>query len=363
MANNDANFVAPKSAAEFASDCSDFMNCFTDELYSNNESDIANITSVEPWGWDRAVRKKLQKEGIPDTLLPSDCELDKIRLLAHRQTSSEAMLFLKDNYSKDIKKNPYLFLQPAVRLTSVSEIVDYINLLSSQNKSAILKSPYSGNGKGIICVNQRISDTMMKKLSSILKRQGMLLAEPEHQVVQDFAMEFQCKRQKTFFCGYSLFQTDKFSYNYNMLLSDSEIEKRLEKWMKISVINDIRQLIIKFIDTKIAPHYEGFLGVDMFIFIEDDQYLLHPMVEINLRYTMGLAARKIFDNKIHNGSKGTLRIIHSETPGFLQTYVDDQTKLYATSYIDGKWSKGFFTLTPINYNTKYSVIVSLEAFS
>lgn len=359
LANNDANFVAPRSAVEFAADCADFMNIFT----ADNESGIEDITSVEPWGWDRAVKKRLQKEGIPDALLPSDSELDKIRFLAHRQTSSEAMSFIKNHYSPIYVDKSHIYLQPSVGLTSVSETVDYINALSSQNRSTIIKSPYSGNGKGIICVNQKINDTMTRKFSNILSRQGMLLAEPDHQVVQDFAMEFQCKQKKSEFCGYSLFQTDRFSYSFNFLLSDSEIEKWLEQWIDISVMNDIRKLIIEFIDTKIAPHYEGFLGVDMFIFLEEGRFMLHPMVEINLRYTMGLAARKLFDNKIHSKSNGKLRILHSESAGFLQAFASKQAGLYPPSCIKGKWSKGFFILTPISYNTKYSVVAALETIS
>lgn len=41
------------------------------------------------------------------------------------------------------------------------------------------------------------------------------------------------------------------------------------------------------IDSLIAPHYNGPVGIDMFSTVEGD---LNPCVEINLRLTMGLAA-------------------------------------------------------------------------
>ena len=44
---------------------------------------------------------------------------------------------------------------------------------------------------------------------------------------------------------------------------------------------------MRHIATRIAPHYDGPLGIDMIITTD---HRLHPLIEINLRTTMGMAA-------------------------------------------------------------------------
>ena len=44
--------------------------------------------SVEPWGWNSALRASLLRQGVDEQLLPSTQQLDTIRQLSHRRTAA-----------------------------------------------------------------------------------------------------------------------------------------------------------------------------------------------------------------------------------------------------------------------------------
>lgn len=350
LANNDPNFVAPESARRFAKDCDGFMQSFS---FSKDKNEDSTINNIETWGWDRAIKRRLIKEGISDNLLPSDESLDNIRRLSHRQTASDAMHFLKSRLA-------CLSLpMPAAKLQTVSEILNFCRDLSIKNKGTIFKAPYSGNGRGIIHIEKEVNTSQIKQLESVLNHQGVILGEPKYDVIQDFAMEFKCKNKSTSFCGYSLFHTNSFSYDHNLLLSDIAIEKRLSHWISLLKLESIKEAIIDYFNTYIAPYYEGYAGVDMFVYSDEKGYRINPMVEINLRYTMGLASRMLYDNNVHPDSYGILKVEYFEDPNELLSYVRHQSESAPLTTKNGYWSSGFITLTKVTDITNYSISISL----
>ena len=80
MANGDANFVPPASALEFGKDCAGLTRWI--DQSSDNE--------VVPWGWDAVLKRRLQKEGVPGSMLPSDADIAEIRRLSHRRNAVNA---------------------------------------------------------------------------------------------------------------------------------------------------------------------------------------------------------------------------------------------------------------------------------
>ena len=88
---------------------------------------------VSPWGWNPALLRRLHESGMEG--LSSDFSMDAIRTLSGRKTAVELL--------------PKLRMEGTVGesfwLTSVDEVG---NLLAIYNK-VLLKSPWSGSGKGI----------------------------------------------------------------------------------------------------------------------------------------------------------------------------------------------------------------------
>lgn len=368
LANNDPHFVAPASAIRFADECAPFLRHITEDKgilflpyqekhYLSSETMEAShelpatVDRVCPWGWDHAIALQLREAGVPEHLLPTHKTLETIRTLAHRQTAAQAMRFLNQQLGNELPLPP-----AAELLTSVDEAEHIIH----QWQDVIFKSPYSGNGRGHLYAHGICSPTLRRQISGVIRRQGAIMAEPLLDVVQDFAMEFRCHDQKADFCGYSLFNTMHYGYAGNMLRTDEAIEQHLSQWISIEKLRTIRDTVLRFLEDEIAPSYQGYLGVDMFIY-QDNGFKINPMVEINLRMTMGMASHIIRERYLHPDTIGTFRLEYRPKPGDLLRLAEELHRQHPFVPKEGKWYSGFLSLTPITENTQYAFFVLLQA--
>lgn len=353
LANNDPHFMAPASACQFADECASFipfiaaddeMTVFRPYSKKNEPEGFQNVTRVVPWGWDRLVVYQLREAGVPDHLLPSSSHLDRLRQLAHRKQTIPAMDFLRARCTDmELPASPVL-------LTTEEDIADFV----AQHHDVLLKSPYSGNGRGNLYAHGAYSETLRRQTSGVIRRQGSVLGEQMYVVVQDFAMEFRCSQGNTSFAGYSLFNTLHYGYAGNLLMSDETIEDRLSQWVNVGILQKLKDLLIEYINKEIAIMYDGYLGVDMFVYQKDGGFYVNPMVEMNLRMTMGMAAHILYERFVHPDATGTMRLVYFPKPVELKAFVDSQP---AMKYENEKWCSGFMPLNTIETTTQYSVCV------
>ena len=375
LADNQPQFVALRSAAQFAHDCAPFMRYLTEDEtvvldayrpfgkeFQKNFAPSENadhITKITPWGWDAAAVYQLRRIGLPDKLLPTDAQLSELRELAHRKTTIAAMKFLHDKHP-----HPEVLPAPPSYLTDLQQIESFVK----RKKDVIFKSPYSGNGRGHLYAHGDCSPTLLRQCGGVLKRQGGILAEKQYTVVQDFAMEFECRNGEVVFRGYSLFKTEHYGYGGNLLMPDSEILLALARYVDIEELAAVKSLVSDFLRQEIAPHYDGDAGVDMFVYQEDGTYKLHPFVEVNLRKTMGLAAHDIYARYCHPEARGTFRIVRGvmKLHGDVGTHGHVETQNFASLPMgqillhDGLWWSGTMALNPITESTHYAVMVELN---
>ena len=362
LADNQPQFVALRSAAQFAYDCAPFMRYLTEDEavvldaynpfgkeFQKNFAPMENadrITKVTPWGWDAAEVYQLRRIGIPDTLLPTDVQLSELRELAHRRTTIAAMEFLHDKHPhpEDLPLAP-LFL------TELQQVEDFVK----RTPDVIFKSPYSGNGRGHLYAHGTTNPTLLRQCGGVLKRQGGLIAERMYTVVQDFAMEFECRNGEVIFRGYSLFKTEHYGYGGNLLMPDSAILQALSLYVNIEELAVVQSLVSDFLRQEVAPHYKGDAGVDMFVYQEDGAYKLHPFVEVNLRKTMGLAAHDIYAIYCHPEARGTFRIVRGEVETCHGASLQKGMQLR-----DGLWWRGTMALNPVTAATRYAVVMELN---
>ena len=362
LADNQPQFVALRSAAQFAYDCAPFMRYLAEDKavvldayrpfgkeFQKNFSPLENaerITKVTPWGWDAAAVYQLRRIGIPDALLPTDAQLSELRELAHRRTAIAAMEFLHDKHP-----HPEGLPMPPLFLTELQQVEDFVK----RTPDVIFKSPYSGNGRGHLYAHGTTNPTLLRQCGGVLKRQGGLIAERMYTVVQDFAMEFECRNGEVFFRGYSLFKTEHYGYGGNLLMPDSEILRALSRYVDLEELIAVQSIVSDFLQKEIAPHYEGDAGVDMFVYQEEGAYKLHPFVEVNLRKTMGLAAHDIYARYCHPESRGTFRIARGEVETCHGASPQAGMQLR-----DGLWWRGTMALNPVTERTGYAVVIELE---
>ena len=309
LADGGCSFIPPVSAVEFARKCSWIERYMGDGFVLEG----SGITSVVPWGWNRCLKNKLLKEGYPAELLPSDVELEFIREVSRRETAMELLEYLHKGISMLHSGDSASAVSPDYRIAarSLEEMEEFLQ----QWRRVVLKAPLSGSGKGVRFVTDALMDTDRGWCRRTLQRQGAVIVERRMEVVQEFAMLFEVtgstrsENAGVKFRGYSMFYASNGAYRGNLLVSNEYIEQKLCGYIPKELLEQTRLGIMDFLEEKLLGRYTGFVGVDQFVakasdgsFPTNSRYIYNPAMELNLRMTMGLVARNIYD--FHSGEFG-----------------------------------------------------------
>lgn len=308
LAANQSNYTAPHAGRQLRNDLSfipaiwadkgdfvlvDDIDCAYDKVrHLGNEladkvefitklqlekvfQDTFLIDSVYPWGWDKAIVSELKRIGCPEIMLPTDETLENLRQVSGRKWAAS-------------------HLQKNVRWTdNPSTLCEYIKEMDK----VVVKAPWSCSGRGVryfskeTLENEQERNIMLKWVGNIIKRQGCVTVEPYYNKVKDFGMEFEVKDGTVEYKGLSLFQTVKNAYMGNLLASEDEKWKILEKYATKDALNNARQRVIDTMQPILKDIYNGPFGVDMMICTNEHQELfVNTCIELNLRRTMGHVA-------------------------------------------------------------------------
>lgn len=270
-------------------------HCLSDDL-----SSWQDVERIEPWGWDARITHQLRRRGCPERLLPSAERLDTIRRLSSRQTAVRLLPMVTDKF-----KSWYLPLPPPPKggeprhtLKTLEELSPFGGVGGGRG-SLLFKSPWSCSGRGVFTYDEQ-------RIQKVMREQGGIEVEPFYPRVADFAMEFRCQGGEVEFLGLSAMlnggaSTHVAGYGGNIVASDTTIRKLMTRYVPEKEVNEARDKLLNVLRREIAPHYDGPLGIDQMIvsLTPDDNapsaYALHPLVEINLRHTMGLVAIEMRD--------------------------------------------------------------------
>ena len=370
LAHGANHYVSPTSAVKFAADAAclplwlfdDAMVLAGGEPLPDTFRDIADRCGVPlqvatswpeavrcdrvlPWGWNHNLARGLRKNGVPAALLPDDTQLSQIRALSHRRLSRQAMLFLQERIPGTAERP-----LPATELTAIEEVERFV----ARHGEVVLKMPWSGSGRGLRLVKGTMTTHQRGWAAQSIRKYGCVMGELYYDVVQDFAMEFEVG-EKPAFCGYSLFTTRHGVYQENLLLSDAMIEHRLSAYVKPSHLHAVREALEEFLALHVAPCYQGVVGVDMFVYQKDGKYCLNPVVELNLRMTMGLAASLFYRRHVGEGSVGRWRLRYLPAPNALLEEDATLRARYPLQVEQQKIVSGYLSLTPVYEDTAYAV--------
>ena len=275
LANGNRYYCSSAASTKFAEDCSDIMRFADDTLCLLPEGDI------QVWGWDPAVRQRLLNMGVDPSRLPDEETIAHIRSLSHRRTALEMNAFLQTKLARrDRLAYPFQ--------TEISEIGQVLPLVR-RCAACIVKAPWSSSGKGLRRLyDGQVTDNELGRIARVIGKQGSVIVESLDEVVLDFALLFEMDGQHSVFRGYSLFETERCAYSRGILAGDAHIHSLLASYVGEEVLSELREAVSEFLSRRLAGHYRGPLGVDMYI-CRDSRgvYLLRPCVEINLRLTMG----------------------------------------------------------------------------
>ena len=160
----------------------------------------------------------------------------------------------------------------------------------------MLKAPWSGSGRGVhpVLLNP-VSPKTQAWIRRTLKYQDGVEVEPYYEKVQDLAFEFWALGGAVSYEGLSVFETTAGGvYAGNLVASERAKERQLECYVSPSLLHDVREHLTELLSASGLPRwYDGPVGVDLMIVASGTSYSLHPLVEINLRMTMGWVALQL----------------------------------------------------------------------
>lgn len=249
-----------------------------------------------PWGWSKNSRYILSRAGA--SILPDDNEIQTIRHLSHRRTSIKLCRMLYDRFAINSLTNP-------VEISSLEQL----SKIFAVGHDFVAKLPWSSSGRGVVNLSGFLADTAFNIAARFLKTQGSIIIErPLHRLL-DFAMLFRSdKNVGVDYVGLSLFHTDKSGgYNGNLIATENKLFSILTSYIAGEYLMNIQQSLKICLSELISPHYDGYLGVDMMLVDYCGKVAVAPMVELNLRMTMGLVAHHL--SKLFAGEDVVRRFI------------------------------------------------------
>jgi hypothetical protein len=255
------------------------------QFVAGNQLKHLDITTVDVWGWDLAIRDELLRYGITSNALLSEEKISILRKLSHRQTAAGIL--------------PLLRCKGTVGEAIACHSIEEIDAASSMYGSIVLKAPWSCSGRGIRFAGSILYTPLKGWIKNLLNKQGCVMVEPYYNKIKDFGMEFYCHANgEVEYLGLSLFETTNGVYTGNLLATESEKQKYINTFIPAEITNTVRERIKTSCADIYSGRYEGGFGVDMMIVSgrNDREFLLHPCVEINLRRTMGHVALTLSPN-------------------------------------------------------------------
>ena len=270
---------------------------------------------IEPWGWDIGIVNSLKKSSGIHVCLPSLQQLDDIRSLSSRKNVSSCLAQIRKALSG------FPLCGESWFCSSENDLQENVVF------PVVLKLPWSSSGRGIKIVQSGLDVDLKAWVSHVLRTQGGLEVEPYYHKIADWAMEFYADIDgKVSFTGLSHFMTSPLlNYSGNMVASQDELQRVWRQYMPLEIMEGVKEQLCVVLSTLVKGRYTGNLGVDMmFCKGENDEVLLHPLVEINFRRTMGQIAQQIAD-RMPQYCPSWFKIIYQDSPANLRSFFEDKT--------------------------------------
>lgn len=326
---------------------------YNTDIYTSTIKDIDKFDKFEPWGWNRFLWHRLQLDGVPAMVLPPEETIKDIRALSHRRISIKIHELFHE----------YI---PSLPDNTPEEIDNLENILcfARRHPNAYVKAPWSSSGKGIYRALDIDTLDFIRRCSGILKRQGSVLCEKPLDAITDFAMEFSISSGKTEFIGYSLFNNDTHSsFSGGLLQSTPQLHRKIAETLgNEKLLYDVKMAAQKILDTLIAPHYNGYAGIDMMIYRDSaNKPQINPCIELNLRTTMGVVSSIIGNKLLAEGSTGLFQTeFHKSviTRSYINS-LENHNKLRISD--NGKIISGVQMLTPLYPSSQYCAYIKVSS--
>lgn len=293
-----------------------------------------SFSSIEPWGWNVSLRRRLSNIGINEKLLPTDEQLANYRSLSGRD--------------KDVELLNAICGKEGIFNAEIINNIEECRKYASEYPRCIFKAPWSGSGKGLrwcFGVYDEKSDGWCRR---VIEEQGFLTATPIYDKILDFALEYHSDGHGGIkFIGYSLFDTNtKGAYRGNILQTPDRQRETLSKYIPLSTIDNTRESVQKQLTRIYGNKYSGYLGVDMMVCKTGESYAIHPCVEVNMRMNMGVLSVILAERYLSENSSATYTIEYCGEQGAALSKLRMLEKEHPLQIESGKIVSGAMPLVP-----------------
>ncbi|MGL5014553.1 MAG: hypothetical protein ACRC6V_09735 [Bacteroidales bacterium] len=311
---------------------------------------------ISPWGWSPRAHYQLEslKRIASEKFLadPLSKWSDKLRELSGKGIVCDLLPSLLKQLP------PYNLCFTPNKITSLEQFLEELEL-----GKRVYKAPWSGSGKGVRFISKEsCGHHDISWVKGTLKQQGFITSAPYVEKVCDFAMQFEVTEERVVeFRGYTRFHTGSHGvYQGNQLGSQEIIIRAITEWVEKDELESVRVSITKLLTEHIAPYYRGYFGVDMMGFVDGQTIRIHPLVEINLRHTMGTVALKLYEKLIDKDSHGSLIVDYAATPQELKSKMESLSSEYPLVIEQNRVKSGFLKLTHSCNNSLYSAYMIID---
>lgn len=255
-----------------------------------------------PWGWSKASRIIYRQLGFDAAALPDDDMLRRLRMLSHRRTAAE------------IGRRLYAATGLGTCATELFE-VDAVRAYLDRIPHAILKLPWSSSGRGMVAVDASTFEVQKGMIQGMIHRQGSVMAEAHrYDKTLDFAMLYNMEDGHCRAAGLSVFETSGLGiYTSNVLMSEDSLRDLICDKIGSDAFETIGRSLPPILEEVIGSAYDGPLGVDMMA-VADRDMPVEPVVELNLRMTMGHLCARLHGRIIAADAVGRFHISAERRP-------------------------------------------------
>ena len=244
-----------------------------------------DVEEIVPWGWDLLLCHQLRKAGAPERLLPQAEELQTLRTLSSRQTTTEVLPLLKEA----LKGFPLPLVGESFLAHSEAEVLQQLE----HHPTLMVKALWSCSGRGVFRIHRTPTASECGRIRKLIREQGAVELQPAYERDTDFALEFTATATGEVRCeGFSHFVTHPTGqYAGNLVTSPEALAAQTTELIgSAEAVGTLCHTMAQQFSHYLAGRYVGPLGVDLMTVRTETGKALMPCVEVNLRRTMGHTA-------------------------------------------------------------------------
>jgi RimK-like ATP-grasp domain. len=316
----------------------------------NSAKEYTEEYNATPWGISphilhylkTAVRGKAIKLDIPEWNTG-------YKTLTSRQSTIKCHQLLNEQL-------PELHLPFAPEQAESVEAIE--SLMAEKELPIVLKAPFSSSGRGVLWIREpQLTRSEQNWIKGVIQKQGFISLEKGLNKTMDFAMEFYSDgKGEVRYEGLSLFNTgEKGAYTGNRLAAQTVLEEKITSVIGKEELKKVCRAVTETLQTVYSHTYKGYLGVDMILYEQNNQNRIHPCIEVNMRFTMGLVALRLFEYYLHPEADGNFYVTFDKEPGAALKQHLALEKNYPLIIREQRIRQGYLSLCPVSEHTNYRV--------